>query len=65
MRAMFKGCTSLTSLDLSNFNTQNTRYFTDMFKGITSIKVKVKKSIADNFIEAMSDEYSVQLDIVE
>ena len=38
MIEMFKGCTSLTSLDLSNFETYNVDNMEGMFSGCTSLK---------------------------
>jgi len=34
MTNMFNGCTSLTSLNLSNFSTDNLNYVDDMFTGV-------------------------------
>ena len=38
MRCMFSGCSSLTKIDLSNFNTQNAIAFGGMFKGCKPLK---------------------------
>ena len=35
---MFSGCTSLTSLDLSGWDTSNVNDMSDMFKNCTSLK---------------------------
>ena len=34
---MFSGCSSLTNINLSNFNTQNVTYMSDMFSGCKSL----------------------------
>ena len=34
MSGMFYNCSSLTSLNLSNFNTNNVKYMNDIFKNI-------------------------------
>ena len=39
MRAMFLGCSSLTSLDLSNFNTNNVTNMQDMFQNCSSLTI--------------------------
>ena len=36
MSYMFSDCTSLTSLDIRNFNTENVTYVSDMFKDVPS-----------------------------
>ena len=36
---MFKSCSSLTSLDLSSFNTLNVKNFESMFSGCTSLEI--------------------------
>ena len=36
---MFSGCSSLTELNLSNFNTNNVTIMTSMFSGCLSLKV--------------------------
>ena len=38
MQIMFQGCSSLTSLDVSNFNTQNATNMYYMFQGCSSLK---------------------------
>ena len=48
---MFMGCNSLTSLDLSNFDTQNVAIMRDMFRScssLTTIYVGEKWSIESN-----------------
>ena len=37
MESMFQGCSSLTSLDVSNFSTQNVTYMQSMFQGCSSL----------------------------
>ena len=37
---MFSNCSSLTNLDLSNFNTQNVTDMNDMFCDCGSLKIK-------------------------
>lgn len=37
MRELFSGCSSLTSIDLSNFKTDKLKYMTAMFKGCSSL----------------------------
>ena len=39
MAKMFKKCSSLESLDITNFNTQSVNDMTEMFNTITSLKV--------------------------
>jgi len=38
MIGMFSGCSSLISLDLSHFNTENLCFMRDMFSGCSSLK---------------------------
>ena len=38
MQNMFLDCQSLTSLDLSNFNTSNVTYMVNMFRNCSSLK---------------------------
>ena len=48
MNSMFYECSSLTSLNLSNFNTNNVEDMREMFDGCSSLKkenVKIKKEI--------------------
>ena len=37
MRSMFRDCKSLKNIDLSNFNTKNTKEIDDMFLGCESL----------------------------
>ena len=38
MIEMFRGCISLTNINLSNFNTQNVKDMSDMFRRCNSLK---------------------------
>ena len=38
---MFSKCSSLTSLNLSNFNTNNVKYLYDIFDGVNKKKCKL------------------------
>ena len=49
MRSMFYNCNSLTSLDLSNFNTQNVTDMSYMFSNCNSLIFKIIK-IINNYI---------------
>jgi surface protein len=52
---MFNGCSSLTSLDLSNFDTSNVTTMQYMFQDCTSLQtVYVKDETAKTKIEASS-----------
>ena len=39
MSGMFSGCSNLTNLDLSNFNTQNDKYMSKMFGGWSNLQL--------------------------
>ena len=45
MNFMFRGCSSLNNLNLSNFNTQNVTNMAGMFSGCSSLK---KKNVITN-----------------
>lgn len=46
---MFSGCSNLTSLDLSNFNTSNVWYLSSMFRGCSSLtSLDIKNFITSN-----------------
>ena len=45
MGYMFYGCNSLSSIDLSNFNTQNVTYMESMFSGCNSLIYKILSKI--------------------
>ena len=46
---MFYGCSSLTNIDLSNFNTENVTNMSNIFYGCTSlIKIIIKKILNNN-----------------
>ena len=47
MRYMFYGCSSLTSLDLSGFDTQKVKYMGDMFRNCKNLKTIF---VSDNFV---------------
>ena len=40
---MFNGCSSLTNIDLSNFNTIDVSNMGDMFNGCSSLRKKISK----------------------
>ena len=51
MESIFLNCTSLTSVDLSNFNTVKLYYIEDMFNGCSSLtSLDFSKFIADKII---------------
>ena len=52
---MFRGCSSLTNINLSNFNTQNVKYMSGMFSGCSSLTnlnlINNDKRIINQFFE--------------
>ena len=53
MKKMFYGCSSLSNIDLSNFNTNNVTEMHDIFYGCSSLKknniITKDKKILNNF----------------
>ena len=58
MRGMFYRCTSLTSLDLSNFNTSEVTDMSDMFEGCSSLKNLNLSNFNNSKVTNMSDMFS-------
>lgn len=53
---MFEECNSLTSLNLSSFNTNNCKKFDDIFKGCNEkLNVVIDKQKAQNMIDVIKD----------
>ena len=53
MRSMFKWCESLTSINLSNFNTQNVNDMSDMFSWCESLKRENVKTNDNKIFEKL------------
>ncbi|MCR5526645.1 MAG: DUF285 domain-containing protein [Lachnospiraceae bacterium] len=54
MREMFSGCGSLTELDVSRFNTENTEYMYSMFEGCSKLKKLDLKSFNTSKVTDMA-----------
>ena len=53
---MFQYCSSLTSIDLSNFNTQSLKNFANMFYNCKSLKyADISSFISENSIDIFSE----------
>ena len=59
MRYMFYGCSSLTSLDLSGFDTQKVKYMDDMFRNCKNLKtIFVSDKFVTNVVNSSSNMFS-------
>ena len=54
MRGVFQNCSSLTSLDLTNFSTPKVEVMWDMFKGCSSLKTLTHKFDTSNVVDMES-----------
>ncbi|SEK88609.1 surface protein [Ruminococcus albus] len=52
---MFSGCSSLTSLDLSNFNTSNVKYMNILFEGCSSLSTLDVRNFDTSKVTDMTD----------
>ena len=52
---MFSGCSSLTNINLSNFNTNNVKYMSWMFNGCSSLTNINLSNFNTNNVKDMSD----------
>jgi surface protein len=52
---MFASCSSLHNLDLSSFNTEKCKVFTNMFDKVDKLTVKVNATTSRNLIDAIKD----------
>ena len=64
MRNMFSSCKKLTSLDITTFNTQNVRDFTEIFLNDDGLTLYVNFYICSNLKEYLPD-YIKIIDISE
>lgn len=58
MNSMFEGCSALTHLDLSSFNTARVRYMCSMFQGCSSLKALDLSSFSVRAVENMNSMFS-------
>ena len=58
MRSMFSKCSSLTSLDLSNFNTDNVNNMSYMFNNCSSLATLNLSNFNTNNVKDMSEMFS-------
>ena len=53
MRGMFKGCSSITNLNLSNFDTKNVTDMSYMFDGCKSLKIENVKTNDEKILKEL------------
>ena len=56
-RFMFYGCSNLTSINLSSFNTQNVTNMSNMFYGCSNLKeIKINKNLCEKIKNEINEE---------
>ena len=61
---MFNSCSSLTELNLSNFNTKNCFRFTSMFTGTKKIKIIINQDNNPILVENNKDKLEFSDEII-
>ena len=55
MQYMFGSCYELTSLDISSFNSNNCKNFTNMFKNDKNLELYINSTLCKNLIDTVPE----------